>query len=64
MNKKYAVFSAIPYEKDGKKMTRWHRLGRGVLHRNGKGVNIYLDSLPKDGFLAMFPENVEPPSDE
>lgn len=56
----YTVYSPIPYKNAaGEKKTRWHRVGVGFLHENRKGMNVYLDSLPIDGKLSIFPADAD-----
>lgn len=51
----YEAKTAVEYEKDGQKKTRWIKCGVAFPLRSGDGFSIVLDALPVNGKLVLMP---------
>jgi len=41
------------YQVQGDEKARWTRIGAGWLNKDGKGINIVLDSVPLSGRIVL-----------
>ncbi len=50
-------------EKNGESKDYWTRIGAAFAHKDGKGFNIVLDSIPLDGKVVLRPYEPKPDSE-
>lgn len=50
---RFDAFSVREYEVGGEKRSDWNKLGVAFAHKDGKGFNVLLQSLPVDGKMVL-----------
>lgn len=49
----HIVYSVRNFEKDGEQDSSWSKIGAAWVHKDGKGFNIQMESLPVSGRAVM-----------